>query len=239
MSWNCQFGEPAGWRLFENLLLRFAIVLALAGGSAAEQRPTRARSAPQPTLSPEQILEAESRLSDLGYWTGPVDGVADEGLRQALIAFQKVQGRQPTGKLTPEELEALKTAKRPLPRESGYAHLEIDLTRQVLFSVDSGGLVSHILPVSTGTGKLFTSEGRTRRAITPRGRFTITHKINGWRKSPLGLLYYPNYIVGGVAIHGNPSVPTYPASHGCIRIPMFAAKQFSEINPIGTIVLVY
>jgi lipoprotein-anchoring transpeptidase ErfK/SrfK len=52
-------------------------------------------------------------------------------------------------------------------------------------------------------------------------------------------LYYPNYIVGGIAIHGNPSVPVYPASHGCIRIPMFAAKQFSEINPVGTVVIVY
>jgi lipoprotein-anchoring transpeptidase ErfK/SrfK len=47
------------------------------------------------------------------------------------------------------------------------------------------------------------------------------------------------YIEGGIAIHGNPSVPVYPASHGCIRIPMFAAKEFSKINPIGTAVIVY
>jgi lipoprotein-anchoring transpeptidase ErfK/SrfK len=123
--------------------------------------------------------------------------------------------------------------------ESGYAHIEVDLSRQVLFAVDVSGSVSKILPVSTGTGKLFTSEGKTRRAVTPSGRFTISHKISGWRRSPLGLLYYPNYIVGGIAIHGNPSVPVFPASHGCIRIPMFAAKEFSKINPIGTVVIVY
>jgi hypothetical protein len=209
------------------------------GSASAQENLNRARPKPQLSLGLEETREAKQRLSDLGYWTGPVEGVLDEGSRQALIAFQKVEGRQRTGKLTPEELQALRIAKRPPARESGYAHIEIDLSRQVLFAVDVSESVSKILPVSTGTGKLFTSKGKTRRAVTPCGRFTISHKISGWRKSPLGLLYYPNYIVGGIAIHGNPSVPVYPASHGCIRIPMFAAKQFSEINPIGTVVIVY
>jgi len=42
-----------------------------------------------------------------------------------------------------------------------------------------------------------------------------------------------------VAIHGNPSVPARPASHGCIRIPMFASREFSEIADIGMVVIVY
>jgi hypothetical protein len=213
--------------------------LAPSGSASAQENSNRGRPKHQLSLSPEETREAEQRLSDLGYWTGPVDGVMDEGSRQALIAFQKVEGRRRTGRLTPEELRGLQTAKRPPARESGYAHIEIDLSRQVLFAVDTRGSVSRILPVSSGTGKLFTAEGQTRRAVTPCGRFTISRKIAGWRKSPLGLLYYPNYIVGGIAIHGNPSVPVYPASHGCIRIPMFAAKEFSEINPVGTVVIVY
>jgi lipoprotein-anchoring transpeptidase ErfK/SrfK len=108
-----------------------------------------------------------------------------------------------------------------------------------LFLVDKDGTVSRILPVSTGNDNWFTSEGWTRRAHTPTGRFEIYAKISGWRKSALGLMYYPNYVVGGVAIHGSLSVPAYPASHGCIRIPMYAAKEFSEITPIGTPVLVH
>ena len=218
-----------------------AVIAALAYGAAASTQQQSAKSPPsaQDRLSSEESREAEQKLSDLGYWTGPLDGVLDAGSKQALIAFQKVEGRPRTGRLTRDDLQALRTANRPVPLETGYAHLEIDLSRQVVFSVDGNGSVSRILPVSTGTGKSFTSEGRTRRAITPTGRFTITHKIAGWRKSPLGLLYYPSYIVGGVAIHGNPSVPVYPASHGCIRIPMFAAKEFSELNPVGTIVIVY
>jgi len=213
--------------------------MAKSGFAMRTERSTRKQSTRQPSLSIEEVREAEQRLSDLGYWTGPVDGTLDEGSRQAVIAFQKVEYRRRTGKLTLEDLQALRTAKRPPAREAGYAHIEVDLHRQVLFAVDVSGSVSKILPVSSGTGKLFTSEGKTRRAITPCGRFLISHKIAGWRKSPLGLLYYPNYIVGGIAIHGNPSVPVYPASHGCIRIPMFAAKQFSEINPVGTVVIVY
>jgi lipoprotein-anchoring transpeptidase ErfK/SrfK len=125
------------------------------------------------------------------------------------------------------------------PRETGYAHVEINLSRQRLFVVDGSGRVVKTLPVSSGSRKWFTSEGRTRRAITPRGRFTVFRKIAGWRKSPLGLLYYPSYINQGVAIHGSRSVPSMPVSHGCIRIPMSAAKEFSDMTPIGTVVLVY
>jgi lipoprotein-anchoring transpeptidase ErfK/SrfK len=108
-----------------------------------------------------------------------------------------------------------------------------------LFVVEVAGVPLRILPISSGSGEFFTEGGVTRQAITPTGRFKIYRKIEGWRKSPLGLLYYPNYIYGGIAIHGNPSVPTNPASHGCIRIPMFASREISEIATIGMVVIVY
>jgi lipoprotein-anchoring transpeptidase ErfK/SrfK len=224
------------------------VVHAPAGTVVAGQGPAllslRSEQAPKADqtrsfLKPEEIREAERRLSDLGYWTGPVDKVFDAGSRHALIAFQKVEGLKRTGKLSRELLDAIRTATRPKPYETGAGHIEIDIARQVLFLVDGAGTVTKILPVSTGTGKLFTQSGWTRRACTPCGRFTIYHKISGWRRSPLGLLYYPNYIRGGVAIHGNPSVPAYPASHGCIRIPMFAAIEFSRVTPIGTVVIIH
>lgn len=187
------------------------------------------------------ISEAQQRLADIGYWIQGVDGKWGEASRHGLIAFQKVEGRPRTGKLTIAELQGLRTATRPSPRENGSAHVEVDLNRQVLFMVDGDGTVSRILPVSTGNGKLYTSkeEGYTDLAVTPKGRFRVYNKLPGWRKSPLGLLYYPSYIVGGIAIHGNPAVPARPASHGCIRIPMFAAEEFSNMTPIGTQVIVY
>lgn len=198
-------------------------------------RPQRKRA----RLSAANIREAEQRLSDLGYWTGPIDRVLDAGSRQALIAFQKIEGRTRTGRLTLNELEALRSATSPRPLEGGPFHVEIDLVRQVLFVVDNGGKVSKVLPVSTGNDEEFDTLEATLTAVTPRGRFKVLRRIPGWRESELGLMYYPGYIVGGIAIHGSESVPAYPASHGCIRIPMHAAKEFSEIAPIGTPVIVH
>jgi|SRR5687767_749575 len=187
----------------------------------------------------EERFEAEQLLTNLGYWTGPVDGDFDAGSRHALIAFQKVEGRQRTGKLTRTELRAIRLATRPLPRRTGYAHFEIDLSRQVLFIVDPAGSVTHILPVCTGDEKTYLDHGQTHKAHTPRGTFKVLRKIAGWRLSSLGLLYYPNYIHEGIAIHGSLAMAVYPASHGCIRIPMFAAKKLSEMTAIGTEVIVY
>jgi hypothetical protein len=230
--------KTVGWLL--NGCLRLIILAFALSGSHLFTQACFAAQKQEPELAKAaDIREAEQRLFDLGYWTGPVDNRFDGGSRHALIAFQKVEGRKRTGRLTIEELEALREAQRPLARVTGDAHIEIDLIRQVLFIVDVTGAVWKILPVSTGTGELFTSEGWTRAACTPCGEFTIYRKIAGWRKSPLGLLYYPNYISGGVAIHGSLSVPAQPASHGCIRIPMFAAKEFSQIIPIGMKVIVH
>jgi len=200
--------------------------------------PSIASAQRRASLSRAQIREAERHLSELGYWTGAIDGRFDPATRSALIAFQKWEGRPVTGQLTLEELEALGTSALPKARELGYAHVEVDLDRQVLLLVNEEGAV-RVLPVSTGNGKPFIDEGQNSVAYTPRGRFIVYDKTAGWEKGYLGSMYYSNYISGGVAIHGSPSVPTQPASHGCIRIPMFAAREISKLLPLGTIVLVY
>ena len=190
------------------------------------------------SLTAAQTREAERRLSDMGYWTGPVDGVFDSATRSALIAFQKWEGRPVAGQLTLDELEAIRTSTSPKAREPGYAHVEVDVDRQVLLVVNEEGSV-RVLPVSTGSGKPFVDEGQTSIAYTPRGRFIVYDKVVGWEKGPFRSMYYSNYISGGVAIHGWSTVPIQPESHGCIRIPVFAAREVSKLLPIGTIVLVY
>ncbi len=232
------------------LALPFALLAVVSADAAQNQQPgnqsknqqssqVKKTKPPAQTLTDEEILKARELLDQLGYWVS-LDATGNAvSLRHALIAFQKIEGRERTGVLTLEELEALRVAQRPQAMETGYPHIEIDLHRQVLFVVDVAGLPLRILPISSGSGEFFTEGGVTRQAITPTGRFKVYRKIEGWRKSPLGLLYYPNYIHGGVAIHGNPSVPASPASHGCIRIPMFASREFSEIATIGIVVIVY
>ena len=186
-----------------------------------------------------EAKEAEGRLAEMGYGTGRVDGVIDGVTRNALVAFQKWEGRKVTGRLSRDDYDAIMSANPPQAKESGYKHVEVDLDRQVMLLTDDDGVVNRVLPVSTGSNKQYREKGGSGLAYTPRGRFRINAKIAGWRKSPLGLLYYPNYFSGGLAIHGNPSVPQTPQSHGCIRIPMSAAVEVSRLLPVGTIVLIY
>jgi len=201
--------------------------------------PTKKKGPVAEDLSDAEISEARRLLDQLGYWVSLEATGNDVSLHHAITALQKIEGRERTGILTREGLEVLRGARMPQPLESEYPHLEIDLDRQILLVIDGMGAAPRILSISSGSGKLFTEGGWTRRAITPTGRFEVHRKIKGWRKSPLGLLYYPNYIYAGIAIHGNPLVPPYPASHGCIRIPMFAAKEFSAIAKMGMVVMVY
>lgn len=239
------------------LAVAFALLLVVNAGAARsnqqtgqetkDQQSSPVKKSNQPaqpaqpvrTLSGSEISEARELLDQLGYWVNADAKGKDSSLRHALLAFQKIEGRKRTGVLTVEELEALRGAQRPRPFETGYPHIEVDLHRQVLFVVDVAGADLRILPISSASGDFFTEGGETRQAITPTGRFKVYRKIDGWRKSTLGLLYYPSYIHYGIAIHGAQAVPPSPASHGCIRIPMFAAREFSAIATVGMVVIVY
>jgi lipoprotein-anchoring transpeptidase ErfK/SrfK len=226
---------------------RTAVVLAvlflatLAQTAFASPKPAVPKSSPgaaQP-LTRTDIRQAEQWLADLGYWTGPVDGVWDNVSRHALIAFQKVQRAKATGRLTRAEYNALSVASPPRPRELGE-HIEVDLARQVLFLVDADGRVGNILPISSGSGKTFHENGYPEtHAVTPCGHLEVYAKASGWKTSPLGEMHNPMYIVGGIAIHGSQDVPAYPASHGCIRIPMFASNVLPRMVPRNTPVYVY
>ena len=216
--------------LFGVFLLFAVVALPLQAAGPAGKRP----------LTKPEIRAAEQRLADLGYWTGPIDGVWDGVSRQALIAFQKLQHAKATGVLTRAEINALLTAMPPKPRELGGPHIEVDLARQVLFLVDSEGRVGNILPISSGSGKTFHEKGYPEtHAITPCGHLEVFSTAPGWKTSPLGEMYNPLYIVGGIAIHGSLDVPAYPASHGCIRVPMFASQRLPRMVPRGTRVFVY
>lgn len=194
--------------------------------AAAQKRKPRATAKP---LTRAELKSAQERLADMGYGRGGI----------ALITFQKYENRRVSGKLNREEFDALMDASAPQPKDEGYKHVEVDLDRQILLLVGDDGALQKILPVSTGSNRHYREKRMSGLAYTPRGRFRIYAKMNGWRKSPLGLLYYPNYFSDGLAIHGNPSVPHTPQSHGCIRIPMSSAVEVSRQLPIGTILLIY
>jgi len=186
------------------------------------------------------MLEVEMLLSKLGYWILKADGVPDASTRHAITAFQKVEGRKRTGTMSVADLKALRLAQRPKPRyPTTTAHVEVDLTRQVLFYVDDTGTVIRILPISSGSGKRFHDQGTWKVANTPRGLLNIGKKINGVHKSSLGLLYYPSFFSEGIAIHGSNSIPPYPASHGCVRVPRFAEQALFRMITMDMGVYLY
>ncbi len=57
--------------------------------------------------------------------------------------------------------------------------------------------------------------------------------------SYLGELYNPYYFLGGYAIHGSPSVPNYPASHGCIRVTNWDMDLLREHLEVGQTLYIY
>ncbi|MDQ3979060.1 MAG: L,D-transpeptidase family protein [Actinomycetota bacterium] len=185
------------------------------------------------------LLELQEQLARLGYDIGTPDGFRGWRTHYAISAFQRVEGLARTGEDNAEVREALASATTPGPMVPGgqSTRVEIDLDRQVLF-LWSGGSLARILPVSTGNGEYYCVEGECDTAITPTGTFRIGRKARGLEVSRLGELYDPMYFYGGIAIHGSPSVPGYPASHGCVRVPMYASPTLFDQVPSGTAVYV-
>jgi peptidoglycan hydrolase-like protein with peptidoglycan-binding domain len=188
-----------------------------------------------PGMQGEAVQALEQRLVALHYDPGAIDGRYGGGLTSAVMAFQKVAGMPRNGRATLDVLAAVAAATDPAPLlpDGGPTRIEVDFKRQVLFFWKDAAL-QRILPVSTGNGKKYCEEGICGVAVTPSGSFRIERRIKGQRKSYLGLLYDPLYFYGGYAIHGSPSVPGYPASHGCIRIPMHVSRWMFDNVPNRT-----
>ena len=104
-------------------------------------------------------------------------------------------------------------------------HAEGDLTRQLL-ALDDGGHVEAIYPISSG------------KPTTP----TILGRYRIYRRSPGYLpdgMYYSDFFIRGYAIHGYDPAPDYPASHGCMRLPISDAITVFDWLGYGDWVDVY
>ena len=171
------------------------------------------------------VVALERRLRELRYALPRADGHYGLETSQAVLAFQKLHGLPQTARVDARVWRALGRASVPRPRLLRFrgAHIEISKGRQVLMTVRNGR-VHQIVHVSTGaTGN------------TPLGSWRVYRKVPGWD----WVLWYPMYFLRGFAIHGYPSVPFYPASHGCVRVPMWIAPTLYAQNPHGRLVHIY
>lgn len=161
------------------------------------------------------VIYLQQRLTALRYDVGPIDGIFGYSTLHGVYAFQKVQGIGVDGIVGP--ITWSRIASPYVPKARYYrtaASVEVNLTRRVVY-LTRYGAVTRILDASPG--KYSTP--------TPTGTFSIYRRIDGWRQSPLGLLWRPNYFYGGYALHGSTSVPTYAASHGCVRVTVPAMNR--------------
>ena len=192
-----------------------------------------------PGAAGSAVSHLQARLDALGYWV-PVDGRFGALTTQALYALQKSAGIPRTGNFDDATARALDAGVLPTPRSTSGYIAEVDKSRQVLMLVSNGRVV-RVINVSTGNGARYRSGNGYATAVTPEGSFTIQRQINGMRVSELGELFRPKYFTGGYAIHGSPSIPPYPASHGCVRVSNGAINFLWDTGalPLGTPVLVY
>jgi len=171
------------------------------------------------------VLALEQRLHELHFAVGAVNGYYGFETSDAVVAFQKLHGLPRTGATDARFWRALETAHVPVPRHAGAGlHVEVSKELQVLLLVRDGE-VTLVVPVSTGaTGN------------TPLGLWHVYSKVPGFNAKEM---YYSSFFVGGFAIHGYHSVPTYPASHGCVRIPLWIAPRVYSLLGYGTAVYIY
>jgi hypothetical protein len=165
----------------------------------------------------------KERLWALGYALPSIDAGFGYRTYEAVLAFQKVHRFARTGQVGAGLWRALWRTNRPRPRFRRGDYIEVDKSRQVLMEV-RGGNVVRVIHVSTGaTGN------------TPVGTWRVYREVFGWD----WVLYHPMYFLRGFAIHGYPSVPPWPASHGCVRVPLWLAASLRDRWGHGSVVRVY
>jgi lipoprotein-anchoring transpeptidase ErfK/SrfK len=205
---------------------RIRVTLQPAAGYLAARRALE-RIVFAPALGPgsagASAYELDRRLHELHYALGRVDGYYGQDDADAVVAFQKLHGLPRTGRVDARFWGELERAGIPRARYPGD-HVEVSKGRQVLFIVRDGK-VALIVPVSTGaTGN------------TPLGHWRVYSRVPGFNAKEM---YYSSFFVGGFAIHGYHSVPAYPASHGCVRIPLWVAIRVYSLIDYGTPVFIY
>jgi PKD repeat protein len=175
------------------------------------------------------VLALRARLAQLRVHVPPPSTTFGWELSDSVVAFQKARGIERTGVVDPPTWRALALDTVPTPRYRGRGvHIEINKSRQIPM-IARNGQTAWYLPVSSGAG-----------GITPVGNYRILWKAlatTTW----LGpaILYRTMTFHTHYAIHGFPSVPAYPASHGCVRIPIWAADWLYQQSPVGEPVYVY
>ncbi len=178
---------------------------------------------------PYVLRGVQLRLWMLGYLDrSDVTGSPNYLTEQALLAFQGWENLDRTGTITGQTQVTLFSASRPQPAAHRPGRrVEIYRDAGVLLMTEDGEVV-RVVHTSTGAG------GRT-----PVGTFRVYVKaLLSWSVPFKVWMPYAAYFTGGIATHQSPAVPSYPASHGCVRLPEGEAERVYRFVEVGTPVIV-
>jgi len=173
------------------------------------------------------VLLLQRRLRRLGFAV-PVSGSYGSATSRAVLVYRKTNNMSRTGYAGPAVYGKLFRAKGAFKAKYPRAgrHVEFDWSRQVLALMGRNGRPLNVYHSSSG------------KSSTP----TVFGKFSFYRKQPgtnsHGMVQ-SNYFIGGYAIHGYVSVPAYPASHGCLRVPIPDAHAIDAQISIGQTIFVY
>ncbi|MFZ0089119.1 MAG: L,D-transpeptidase [Solirubrobacteraceae bacterium] len=169
----------------------------------------------------------QQRLSALHVFV-PQTGRFDEQTGLALDAYHRLlgwgEGSQNADQRTLAALmDGRGTFRVRYPNDGN--HVEGNLGIQVLALIN-GSQVYRIYPISSG------------KPSTPTilGRFQVYYRVKGYL--PDGM-YYSSFFYRGYAVHGYDPAPDYPASHGCMRLPIIDAIGVFDWLSYGDWVDVY
>ncbi len=172
------------------------------------------------------MLLLQRGLLARGFGT-PVTGYYDDGTARAVLAFRKTNelGRDGfASRAVYGKLFRGQGAFRLRYPKAGK-HVEFDWSRQVLVLADRG---KPYRTYHASSGKPSTP--------TVFGTFHFYMKTPGTNAHGM---VHSSYFIGGYAIHGYPSVPSYAASHGCVRVPIPDARSIFDWIRDGDAVSVY
>jgi hypothetical protein len=167
-----------------------------------------------------RLLENQGYVNDQGKKYDAATG-------RAVLAFHKVNGKSRTENADPGDFKKLANDRGgfKLKYPGAGKHVETDLSRQVMVLAKKGK-VDEIYHISSGA------------PATP----TIQGHFQFYRKDPgtnsLGMVNSV-YFIRGYATHGYADVPTYPASHGCLRNPIPDSMHIYNWIDIGDDIYVY
>lgn len=147
--------------------------------------------------------------------------------RRAVTAFQKVNRMSRTGRAGRAVYVMLLEGQGGfrLAHPGAGRHVEFDWSRQVL-----------VLANNRRPRRIYHSSSGKASTPTVRGRFRFYRKDRG--TNAVGMVH-SSYFHRGYAIHGYRSVPNYPASHGCLRVPIPDALSIFKWVRIGGPIYIY